>query len=265
MQNVAIISCDEVTYIPIGKIRPNPYQPRKFFERSTLEELAKSISQYGVMQPVSVRYINDAVYELVSGERRLRASKIAGLETVPAIIVNVNDRDTASIALIENIQREDLNFLEEAEGYRNLMKDYGYTQEELAYVLGKSQPSVANKLRILKLDKNILNKILENGLTERHARALLKIEDKEVQEEILNKVIKYGLNVKRTEELIENALNGNSEPQPRQKIKRYIKDIRLFTNTVKKAVSLMNESGIKTEYTVKEEDKSYEINVTIFR
>lgn len=265
MENMAIVSCNEIVDLPIGWIKPNPYQPRKYFERSALEDLARSIRQYGVMQPVSVRFLNSSSYELVSGERRLKAAKIAGLYTIPCIIVNVDDKDSAAIALIENIQRENLNFIEEAEGFFNLMNDYGYTQEGLAEILGKSQPTIANKLRILRLDSNVQKKIIENNLTERHARALLKINDVNLQEEILDKVIKFGLNVKRTEELIEDALKKKDENKDisGQNVKRYIRDIRLFTNTIKQAVSLMQESGVETEYEVNKNDEVYEINIKI--
>lgn len=264
MYNVAIISCDEVVYIPIAKIRPNPYQPRKYFEKSSLIELSRSISQYGVMQPISVRYISNFAYEIVSGERRLKASKMAGLETIPAIIVNVNDKDSAAISLIENIQREELTFFEEAEGYRNLMDDYGYTQEELAFILGKSQSSVADKIEILKLDLNIKSIITENGLTEGHAKALLKTEDKNLQEEVLQKVVKYGLNVKRTEELMESTLLKKSgKTVSKRKIKTYVKDIRLFTNTINKALEIMRKSGMETSYNLIEEEDGYEINIKI--
>lgn len=268
MHNMAIVSHNEIIDLPIDRIRPNPYQPRKFFERSTLMELSKSISQYGVMQPISVRFINEKNYEIVSGERRLRASRMAGLFTVPCIIVNVSDRDSAAIALVENIQRENINFIEEAEGYYNLIKDYGYTQEQLSEIVGKSRSAITNKLRILKLDYNTKKRIIENNLTESHARALLKAESIKLREEILDKVIKYGLNVKRTEEMIEEALKKRDDTKI-EIIKSYgngkkcFRDMRLFTNTIKQAVDIMKDAGIETEYVINNDGELYEINIKV--
>ena len=147
---------DKAVYqLPIDKIRSNPYQPRKYFNHAALEELSASIAAYGVLQPITVRKMSGGYYELVAGERRLRASEMAGLETIPALILQISDSDSAVMAFIENIQRQNLSFLEEAEGYRNMMEDYGLTQEELAMKLSKSQSSIANKLRVLKLEDRV--------------------------------------------------------------------------------------------------------------
>lgn len=266
MQNLAIVSCKEIVNLSVDKILPNPYQPRKRFDRPALEELSRSILKYGIMQPLSVRYINGMIYELVAGERRLRAARLAGLNEVPVIIVNISDKDSAAIALIENIQREGLSFFEEAEGYQSLMVDFGYTQEEIADLMGKSQPAVANKLRLLRLSPEIKKTIINEALTERHARALLKLTDKEVQAEVLGKVIKFGLNVSRTEELIEATLkkiNGGEEEKPQSHIKGYINDIRLFTNTIKSAVNIMKEAGVETNYEMVHNDDGYEIRIKV--
>ncbi|UZQ83009.1 ParB/RepB/Spo0J family partition protein [Thermoanaerobacter sp. RKWS2] len=174
----------EISYLPIDSIRPSPYQPRKTFDIKNLQELSESIKVYGVLQPITVRMVGNNSYELVAGERRLKASKLAGLTEIPAIIVNAQDEDAAVLALIENLQREDLNFIEEAEGYYNLINDHHLTQEQLAKMLGKSQSTIANKLRILKLSKEIKEKLLENDLTERHARALLRLPDEELQKKL---------------------------------------------------------------------------------
>ena len=259
----------EILYLPIDKIMPNPYQPRRFFERSQLEDLANSIREYGVLQPISVRLINGTSYELVAGERRLRASRMAGMETIPAVVVNINDQDSAIIALIENLQRQDLNFLEEAEGLQNLVTDYGFTQEQLAERIGKKQSTIANKLRILRLPKNIQAILLENSLTERHARALLKLPTEELQMEVLQKVIKDSLNVKKTEEMIEVVLRRLEQPQEPKKAKNknhfkpYVKDIRLFTNTVRQAVDVMNNAGVATVYDIEEGDDGCFISIMI--
>ena len=177
---------DAVVYqIPIEKIRSNPYQPRRYFQRAALEELSASIREYGILQPLTVRKMSGGSYELVAGERRLRAAELAGLETVPCLLVQVNEYDSAMLALLENIQRQNLSFLEEAEGYRNLMEDYGLTQEELASKLSKSQSFIANKLRILKLEDPLKRLLVENNFTERHARALLKLPDEETRTVVL--------------------------------------------------------------------------------
>ncbi len=260
MDSMAVASDREILYIPVDKIMPNPYQPRRFFDSSGLTELAKSILEHGVIQPISVRRLNDYSYELVSGERRLRASILAGFDYIPAIIVNINDEESAVIALIENIQRQNLNYLEEAEGFLNLMHDYSITQEELAVKLGKSQSTIANKIRILKLPKIIQKKLVENELTERHARALLRLENLEQQLEAVHKIVEDGLTVKRTEALVEQMLKP---PKQVQKMKRCLSDIRIFTNTIRQAVDSMNNSGMSTEYLVEELDSGCEIIIRI--
>lgn len=255
-----------VTFISVNNIRPNPYQPRKVFDKLMLDELANSIKEFGIMQPISVRRINEEYYELIAGERRLRATKLAGLTEIPAIIIEVNDKDSAVIALIENLQRENLNYIEEAEGYYNLINDYDLTQEEVAKQVGKSQSTIANKLRILKLSTEVKKILLDNNLSERHARALLKLPSEELQLSILNKIIEQSLNVKKTEELIERTLNRIFEQENKKDkpvIKRYLKDIRIFTNTIKQAVDMMESSGIEVDYKVKEVDDSYEISIVI--
>ncbi len=261
-----LITNYEIVYLPVDKIMPNPYQPRKIFERSQLEDLANSIKEYGVLQPISVRLINGRNYELVAGERRLRASKLAGLETIPAMVVNINDQDSAIIAIIENLQRQDLNFIEEAEGLQNLITDYGFTQEHLAERIGKKQSTIANKLRILKLPKEIQDELVENGLTERHARALLKLPDEKLQNDVLKKVIANGLNVKKTEEYIESVLqklNGEKDKPNKILTKTFVKDLRLFTNTIKQAVDVMNSAGIATAYDVEENPDGCFISIAI--
>ncbi len=177
-----------ITYVKIENIRPNPYQPRKQFNKISLEELCESIKQYGVIQPINVRKISANMYELVAGERRLRAATMAGLKEIPAIVVDINDNDSAVMALIENLQREDLSYMEEAEGYNNLINEHGFTQEELAAKIGKSQSTIANKIRLLKLPPLVKKILADNNLTERHARALLKLHDEQLQLKVLKTV-----------------------------------------------------------------------------
>lgn len=238
-----------ITYVKIDNIRPNPYQPRKQFNKAALEELCESIKQYGVIQPINVRKISSNHYELVAGERRLRAATMAGLIEIPTIIVNVDDNDSAVMALIENLQREDLNYLEEAEGYNNLINDHGFTQEELAQKIGKSQSTIANKIRLLKLSPLVKKILNDNNLTERHARALLKLHDEQLQLKVLKHVCEKGLNVKRTEELVEKAIEKytRQEKPGERKITRAIKDIRIFVNTIRQAIDLMKKSGVNAK------------------
>ncbi len=240
-----------ITYINIDHIRPNPYQPRKQFNVTALEDLCESIKQYGVIQPISVRKLSTNSFELVAGERRLRAAEMAGLREIPAIVVTVTDNDSAVMALIENLQREDLTFMEEAEGYNNLLIEHGLTQEELAQKIGKSQSTIANKIRLLKLPPLVKKIIADNNLTERHARALLKLHDEQLQLRVLKRVCERGLNVKKTEELVERAIEKYTrevrEGGGEKKVTRAVKDIRIFVNTVRQAIDMMKKAGVNAK------------------
>lgn len=254
---------NDICYIPTDFISPNVYQPRKHFNDETIDELAQSIKAFGIIQPLSVRKMTGDRYELVAGERRLRAAKKAGLLEVPAIIVDINDKDSAAIALLENLQREDLNFLEEAEAYYNLIKDHSYTQEQLAEIIGKKQSTIANKLRLLRLSTEIRLMLLENKLTERHARALLKLPTDELQLKILKIVVARGLNVKKTEELIDKELLKLSQQEVAADGKKRIKGIfapRVYINTVKQ---VFDKYGIQAQYSSRDLDDSIQITVTI--
>ena len=260
---------DKAVYqLPIDKIRPNPYQPRKYFNRASLEELSASILSYGVLQPITVRKMSGGYYELVAGERRLRASELAGLTTLPAILLQVSDSDSAALAFIENIQRQNLSFLEEAEGYRSMMEDYGLTQEELAVKLSKSQSSIANKLRVLKLEEPVKRMLLEYHFTERHARALLKLPDEESRLMMLQRMVREEMNVKRTEEAIQETLEEMrrlSVQRAEQREKRYVRssDFRLFTNTIKQSVEVIRRSGMDVLYEDRQEEDCCEIVIRI--
>ena len=255
----------EIRYIPVGSIKPNPYQPRKDFNKKSLEELSQSIKSFGLIQPISVRKLQNENYELVAGERRLRASELAELEEIPAIIVEYRDNESAMIALIENLQREDLNFIEEAEGYNNLIVDHGFTQQHLAGKMGKSQSTIANKLRLLKLPEDIKRDLLEHNLTERHGRALLKLSDNKLKRQVLNNVIKKELNVSKTEDLVNDILdNLITENENTKEEKRNIKGListRIYLNTIKKAYTAIKESGVEAQYL--EKDKGEYVEVTI--
>lgn len=252
-----------IFYISPELISPNIYQPRKHFNEESIDELAQSIKIYGIIQPISIRKLGNENYELVAGERRLRAAKKLGLEEVPAIIIDITDKDSAAIALLENLQREDLNFIEEAEAYHNLIKDHSYTQEQLAEVIGKKQSTIANKLRILKLDMETRNKLLENKLTERHARALLKLPTVELQKNILNLVISRNLTVIKTEQLIEQEILKLTKQEIAADVKKRIKGVfspRVYINTVKQ---VFDKAGIEAVYTSKDLNDCIEITVKI--
>ncbi|MCM1328277.1 MAG: ParB/RepB/Spo0J family partition protein [Ruminococcus sp.] len=234
---------NKVVQIETEKILPNPYQPRRAFE--DLDGLAQSIEQNGILQPLTVRRENGEI-ELVSGERRLRAAKLLGMETVPCIILEMSGRNSAVMALIENIQRQDLSVFDEAEAIAKLIDFYGMTQEDAAVRLGKSQSTVANKLRLLKLDGAVREKITEYGLTERHARALLKLPE-ERRIEAVEIVHSRNLNVESTERLIEAMLNKQREAENFRKRSAVFKDVRLFVNTINKAVEMMKAAGINAD------------------
>lgn len=253
----------EIKFIAPDLILPNLYQPRKFFDEEAIEELAQSIKMYGIIQPLSVRRMGENSYELVAGERRLRAAKKLGLDTVPVILIDITDKDSAAIALLENLQREDLNYIEEAEAYHNLIQDHSYTQEQLADTIGKKQSTIANKLRLLKLSSEVRKTLLDNKLTERHARALLKLPDEAMQVKIIDLVIKKKLNVKLTEDLIEKELLKLSNQEVAADGKKRIKGIftpKVYINTIKQ---VFDKYGITAQYTSKELDESIQVTINI--
>ncbi len=259
----------EIIYIDNNSITVNPNQPRKFFSLESISELSNSIKEHGILVPLSIRYTKGH-YELIAGERRLRASKLAGLQQVPCIIVDADTEKSQVLAIIENLQRENLNFIEEAEAFQSLLKDYGYTQEILAKKICKNQSTIANKLRLLKLEPDVKDVLIKNNLTERHARALLKLPTPETQLEILDKVVNNTLNVAKTESLIENFLNKSSESKlsaeqrlKQQKIKMIVKDVKIFVNQIKLAVETIKNSGINATYEVNQSSTGYTIVVNI--
>lgn len=241
-------------YIPTGMILPNPSQPRTRFDGDSLGELADSISRYGVLQPLSVRRVSTG-YELVAGERRLRAAKLAGLESVPCIVLDAGCEDSSVLALVENLQRCDLDFVEEAEGIALLIKTYGMSQEEAARKIGKSQSAVANKLRLLRLSPELLRVLREAGLTERHARALLRLSDDEARLGALGRIVSEKMTVSRAESFIASLAEkeektpkkhaGSKEEKQRAQARYVIKDVRLFLNTVSRYTGILRSSGVK--------------------
>ncbi|WOC32275.1 MULTISPECIES: ParB/RepB/Spo0J family partition protein [Caproicibacterium] len=233
-----------IVKLDITCIRPNPSQPRRTFTAQDLRELADSIASNGLLQPLVVRRVQSG-YELIAGERRLRACKFIGMREVPVLITSCTDRESAIFALTENLQRADLNMFEEADGIRRLIEEWNITQEECATRLGRSQSAVANKLRLLKLPGRVRETILENRLTERHARALLRLSEPEQQAQVLETVLKKKLNVQQTDALISKLLEA--EPKQHQHRLPIFKDVRIFGNTIQHAVTTLRSTGVPAE------------------
>jgi ParB family chromosome partitioning protein len=253
-----------ITNIDVNKIIPNKNQPRKFFDDKALEELSLSIKNYGVIQPITIRNIYDDIYEIIAGERRFRAAKLLGMNSIPAVIIEVGEEESAAMALIENLQRENLDFIEEAMAFERLIEDFDLNQTQLAEKVGKSQSTIANKMRILKLPESVKQKIKQSNLSERHARALLKIDDEELLLNIVDKIIKKDLNVSATEKLIKSILEDvNME---KTKDKRYVRNFinyKIYINTIKNAYNEIVKTGIDAKFEQGESDEFIEIKVRI--
>ena len=249
----------QVLLIPTDQIYPNPNQPRQVFDQEELVNLAISIRMNGILQPITVRQTDEG-YELVSGERRLRASRLAGLISIPCIVVDVNNMKSAVFALIENLQRQNLNYFEEAIAIERLMSEYGLSQEDAARRLGKAPSTVSNKLRLLSLPEKARISLMENGLTERHARALLKLDKDEVMD-VLEKIIDKKLNVTQTEDFIEEILS--KKDFPKRQTKRMFSDVKIFLNTINSAVDTMKKSGIGADIKREDTGESYIYRIEI--
>ena len=253
--------------IRISEIVRNPNQPRRYFDPEAIATLAESIRQYGVLNPLTVRRTANGGYELVAGERRLRAARVAGLTDVPCLLINADGEDSSVIALVENLQRRDLDFFEEANGFKRLIEQFGLTQEEAARKVGKTQSAVANKLRLLRLSQQNMELIRCNNLTERHARALLRLNDEADRINVTNYIIEHELNVSRTEEYIDEFLKAKENPQPvvepesGKHVVRLFKDVRFFLNTLNRAVGVLVDAGIGA--TVKQQESDDGLTLTI--
>lgn len=252
----------KLTKLPVDKILPNPAQPRKIFQEDELRSLAQSIVENGLLQPVNVRR-EGGVYYLVAGERRLRACKLAGIREIPAIISDCEPEDSAVLALLENVQRRDLQMFEQASAIVTLLREWQLTQEEAARRLGMSQSYLANKVRLLKLSSDEQEEIIRHKLSERHARALLRIDDIELRRKVLQTVIDRGLTVAGTEELVAGALEPKAKPVRRGRRTFVAKDIRLFINTIDHAVDAMKTAGIQAQTERKETEEYIECVVRI--
>lgn len=255
---------DEVVQLSINHISPNRYQPRTIFNPEKIDELAQTIHTHGMIQPIVVRKVVDAdqEYEIIAGERRYRAVKQLGWTEIPALIRQMNDKETASVALIENLQREELTVIEEARAYQQLIEIHELTQEALAQRLGKSQSTIANKLRLLKLPDPIQQAIMNKSITERHARALIVLKDEAKQILLLNEVIEKQLNVKQTEEKIARLLS-NQPKKKRPRLKGFNKDMRIAMNTIRQSLNMVTDTGVKLETEEEDLEEYYQITIKI--
>jgi ParB family chromosome partitioning protein len=253
---------EEIKKIPIDHIVPNRFQPRTIFDEEKIEELARTIHIHGIIQPIVVREFAIDQYEIIAGERRFRAMKKLGWTEAPAIIKNLSDTETASVALIENLQREELSPIEEAMAYGKLLELHNLTQEALAQRLGKGQSTVANKLRLLKLPQPIQEALLNKIITERHARALIPLKEPEKQVALLAEIIEKNFNVKQTEERVAKMLEQKNE-KPKPKRKAFSKDMRIAVNTIRQSLSMVTDSGINLDAEEEEFDEFYQFTIRI--
>ncbi|SIT87054.1 nucleoid occlusion protein [Edaphobacillus lindanitolerans] len=259
---------EDVIKVPLADIIPNRFQPRTIFDEEKIDELARTINIHGVIQPIVVRPIEDGKYEIIAGERRYRAMKKLKWSEVPAIVRDMDDKETASVALIENLQREELTAIEEAMAYDKLLKLHSLTQEALAQRLGKGQSTVANKLRLLKLPDPVRRGILDRQISERHARSLLALKDEELQLQLFEEIKEQEYNVKQLEERIHQILNPEEdeeeeEKKPKTKRKAVSKDVRIALNTIRQSLSLVKQSGIHLKTEEEDEEDFYKITVRI--
>lgn len=261
---------EDVIKIPLADIIPNRFQPRTIFDEEKIDELARTINIHGVIQPIVVRPIEDGKYEIIAGERRYRAMKKLNWPEVPAIVRDMDDKETASVALIENLQREELTAIEEAMAYDKLLKLHSLTQEALAQRLGKGQSTVANKLRLLKLPDPVRRGILDRQISERHARSLLTLKEEALQLQLFDEIKEQEYNVKQLEERIreildpeEDGAEAEEEKKPKTRRKAVSKDVRIALNTIRQSLSLVKQSGISLKTEEEDEEDFYKITVRI--
>lgn len=259
---------EEVVKLPVEKITPNKYQPRTIFDEDKIEELARTINTHGIIQPIVLRPIDNDGYEIIAGERRFRAMKKLGWTEVPAIVREMSDKETASVALIENLQREELTAIEEAMAYEKLLQLHSLTQEALAQRLGKGQSTIANKLRLLKLPEKIRESILKREITERHARALIPLKEEDKQLMVFEEMIEKQFNVKQLEERVLEILNPvaatvEEEKKAKPKRKAVSKDVRIALNTIRQSLSMVTKSGIQLKTEEEDGEDFYQITVKI--
>ena len=254
---------ERVLTLRVEDIRPNPHQPRQTFDDEGLRELASSIRRHGILQPLTVRSAGGGKWELVAGERRLRAAKLAGLEKVPCIRREADDRESALLALVENLQRRDLHYLEEAAAIAAYIRQTGITQEEAAAQLGRSPSALANKLRLLRLSPACRELLVRNALTERHARCLLRLEDEEERLAALRHIADKHLNVAQTEQYIEQRLTQLQSTPPKRRRTFILKDVRLFLNSLDRGLRMVREAGVDARTERQETDDAILLTIRI--
>jgi ParB family chromosome partitioning protein len=252
---------EEIKHIKVKDIVPSPFQPRTVFDDERIEELSQTIKTHGVIQPIVVRVRNDK-FEIIAGERRFRAVQKLGMETIPAIVKEFNDSQAASIALIENLQREGLSSIEEANAYQQLMEIHQLTQESLAQRIGKSQSTIANKIRLLQLSEPVKEALRYRKISERHARALLALKDEKLQVKVLNEILERDLNVKQTEARVQQ-FKAEKKTTTRPKRISFSKDVRLALNTIRQSIQLVTQSGMAIETDEQDYEDYYEIKIKI--
>lgn len=261
LHKYGLLDSSRVLNLPVDSISPNPHQPRRVFSQQELDELAHSIQTVGLLQPLTVRKVPKG-WELVAGERRLRAAKMAGLDHVPCLCVHVDSESSSLLALVENLQRKNLDFWDEALALQNLMDEFSFSQEELAHRVGKSPSAVANKLRLLKLSPDVLALLRDGGFTERHARALLRLPTPELQQQAAQQIAAQSLTVARTEEVVQHLL---TPPSLRKRPIYVIKDVRLFLNTLSRSMDLMRSAGVDAQCLREDREDSILLTIQIPR
>lgn len=254
---------ESVVQLPMDKIQPNRYQPRTIFDSGKLAELAQTIESHGVIQPIVVREVEDGIFEIIAGERRYRAMQSLNWTEAPAIIREMSERETASIALIENLQREELTAIEEAHAYQSLLEMHELTQGALAEKLGKGQSTIANKLRLLKLPQEIQDAILNRQISERHARALIPLKDEAQRLLLFNETLEKDYNVRQLEQRIEQLTEADKKPK-KKRVRRIVnKDVRIALNTIRESVSVIHDNGIAIDTQEEENDDYFQVTVRI--
>lgn len=252
-----------IVELPIDEIKPNPYQQRRYFDFYSLNRLTESIKRFGVIQPITVRIVNGKNYELVAGERRLRASRAAGLKTIPAVFVDADEEESSILSFIENLQRKNLSYIEEAEGYKSLMDDFGMGVEEISASTGVSKCLINNRLKILELPEEALKIISENSLDENYVKAVLKIPDTDLRVKAIGDIVEQDMTVKKAEDYVDNILFGMRFPDKGQKIKTGLGDMKLFTNSIKQTVNTIRNAGITAYYDIIDNGENLEINIRV--
>ena len=252
-----------IVELPIDEIKPNPYQQRRYFDFYSLNKLTESIKRFGVIQPITVRIVNGKNYELVAGERRLRASRAAGLKTIPAVFVDADEEESSILSFIENLQRKNLSYIEEAEGYKSLMDDFGMDVEEISASTGVSKCLINNRLKILELPEEALKIISENSLDENYVKAVLKIPDTDLRVKAIGDIVEQDMTVKKAEDYVDKILFGMRFPDKGQKIKTGLGDMKLFTNSIKQTVNTIRNAGITAYYDIIDNGENLEINIRV--